>query len=123
VSKALKVGWFRLGMWKWDAVVLVGGTNAQVEAEIKRLGIEQPNVGEHSAGHAWVTYGKPCAIWVQTLRDIPCLVHEAFHLVHGVLEARGVKHSVDSEEAFAYTLEAFLRGILECKKWSTSKAR
>ena len=113
---------FRLGMWKWDAVVLVGGTHDEVEAEIKRMGIEQPNVGEYSAGHAWVTYGKPCAIWVQTLRDIPCLVHESFHLVHGVLEARGVKHSADSEEAFAYTLEAFLHSILECKKWHEVKS-
>jgi hypothetical protein len=113
--KEIRGAMFRLHPWKWDAVVLVGESTERVNRFIEGLGIT-PNAGTE-LGHAWVYDGKPAVLWVRTLRDVPVLVHEAIHLVSGVLTARGLKLCPESEEALTYGVEDLLRRIFAQRRW------
>jgi hypothetical protein len=113
----------RLMPWKWDGAVVVGGTPAEFRAWAKRYIDAEIDNGPNSAGHAYVYYGKPFLIWVESLKNIPALAHEAMHIAHGVLEGRGVKHNESSEEAYTYTMEDLIRQVLTAKKWRTVRAR
>jgi hypothetical protein len=108
---------FLLAPWKWEVVIFVGGKPAEVEREVRRIGIDiqSGELRDGSTGHTWMLIGAPAVLWVRTLRDIPTLAHECYHVVHGMLEGRGVKSCEASEEAFTYTLESLMRGILSCK--------
>ena len=111
----------RLMPWKWNGLVCVGGTSSQFAAYAKRLIDVDIETGSNAAGHAHLSYGKPWVIWVETLEDVPALAHEALHITAGLLEARGLKFTADSEEAYTYTMEDILRQILEHKRWRTVK--
>lgn len=106
-----------LSLWKWEGVVLVGGKPSDFKAYCEREIHASPEVAEHSAGHAYVEYGKPWVVWVESLDNVPTLAHEVFHVTTGVLEARGLSLSSASEEAYTYTLEAILRATLEKGGW------
>lgn len=104
-----------LSIWKWEGCVVVGGTSGDFVAWAKRVfGIEIVT-GEHSAGHAYVAYGQPWLLWVESLKNIPALAHEALHIASGVLDGRGLKHTPESEEAYTYTMEAIMRAVLTAK--------
>lgn len=107
-----------LDIWKWQGCVLIGGTSqgfarwakAQIDADIE--------TGSNAAGHAHVAYGKPWLIWVESLKDVPALAHEALHVTAGILEGRGLKYSEASEEAYTYTMEFIIRQVLNpSSKW------
>lgn len=103
--------------FKWEASIVYGGDRAQVDAYVKDVGIETDPVDAGSLGHTWVYAGSPGVVWVYDITDIPVLVHELMHLVSGVLEARGLKFSRDSEETYTYSVENLLRRVLHAKKW------
>lgn len=107
--------------WKWEGVVLVGGTPAIVSAYVKRELDIEVTVGKHSAGHAYVGYGEPWVLWVESLDNVPTLAHEALHVTNGVLQARGVKPSAKSEEAYTYTMEYIIDQALQKKRYRRVK--
>lgn len=107
----------RLDPWKWMGVVLVGGTPDQARAWLKKeTGIE-PNIGAHAVGHAYVNYGQPWLLWMDSADDVATLAHEALHIASGVLEHRGLKFTADSEEAYTYTMEFIVRAVRSCRNW------
>lgn len=103
--------------WKWQGVVLRGGTSLEFQAWAKKELDVNVETGSNAAGHAHLSYGKPWLIWVLTLKDVPALAHEALHITAGLLEARGLKFSEASEESYTYTMEDILRQVLTAKKW------
>lgn len=103
--------------WKWAGVVLAGGTPDGFKAWAKKTLDADVETGSNSAAHAYVEYGKPWVIWVETMTDIPALAHEALHVAAGVLEGRGLSFSKGSEEAYTYTMEDILRQVLTAKQW------
>lgn len=113
----MRVTFFRLHTWKWEGAVCVGGTSADFVRFAKKWIDVDVISGEHAAGHAYVGYGKPWLLWVESLKNVPALAHEALHVTAGILEARGLKHSADSEEAYTYTMEEIIRNTLTAKKW------
>jgi hypothetical protein len=106
-----------LAIWKWEGKVLAGGSAEQFAAFIKREIGAEIEVGSNSAGHAYVAYGQPWYLWVDSLDNVPTLAHEVFHVTTGVLEARGMKYSSAGEEAYTYTLEYIMREALNKKGW------
>jgi hypothetical protein len=110
---------FVLVPWKWETIVLVGGCEHQLDGFVAQFGMSTDGPVGYSMGHTFVYAGQPIVMWVKSLKHIPELCHEVIHVVGGALEARGVKPCEASEEAYAYTAEAFLKQILECKKWRT----
>lgn len=112
-----------LGLWKWEGLVFCGGDSAQFRAVVKRYIDADIETQAHSCAHAYLEYGKPWMLWIQTLDDVPSLAHEALHITAGLLEARGLKFTEASEEAYTYTMEAIIRAVLTAKKaeWKTIK--
>jgi hypothetical protein len=106
-----------LAIWKWEGVVLVGGTSAQFAAWAKKYVDADVATGSGAAGHAYVEYGKPWILWVHSLKNVPAIAHEAMHVAAGVLEGRGLKYAADSEEAYTYTMEFILRAVLHATHW------
>jgi hypothetical protein len=106
-----------LDVWKWQGSVLVGGTSEDFKVWAKKYIDAEITTGTNAAGHAYVEYGKPWLIWVESLKDIPALAHEALHVTAGILEARGLTFGAPSEEAYTYTMEFIIRQALTAKKW------
>lgn len=106
-----------LGIWKWEGVIAQGGTIAEFVAFAKKQGATKIEDSNHSAGRAYVELGVPWLLWVESLADISALAHEALHIASGVLEARGLKHTAESEEAYTYTMEAIIRAALMATEW------
>lgn len=119
----MKTKVIRLSLWKWDGVLVAGGTAEDFAAFAKRDIKAVVDVGTHSAGHAYVEYGRPFALWVESLDNVPALAHEALHITSGVLEARGLKHTPESEEAYTYTMEAIIREALRRQGWRRVSSR
>jgi hypothetical protein len=110
----------RANPWKWEVCFIQGGTEAQVTKYVQEQGWDgDVSMQDGAMGHCWVRLGSPVVVWVQSVRDVPSLVHEIMHAVFGMFEARGLKHSRESEEAYTYTVEDLLRRVLEAKKWAT----
>jgi hypothetical protein len=103
--------------WKWEGTVLVGGTSREFAAFAKKQIDADITTGDGAAGHAYVEYGKPWLLWVESLTDVAALAHEALHVAAGVLECRGLKHTDASEEAYTYTMEHIMRTALACRQW------
>lgn len=103
--------------WKWDGTVLTGGTADAFKAWAKKALDADVDTGSNSAGHAYVEYGKPWVIWIDSIANVPALAHEALHVAAGVLEGRGLSFSKGSEEAYTYTMEDILRQVLTSKRW------
>lgn len=104
-----------LDIWKWDGVVLVGGTSTDFTTYAKaehNLTIES---NEFAMGHAYVQPGTVWLLWVTSLDDLAALAHEALHVVSGILESRGLTHDGASEEAYTYTMEYIIRTTLTAK--------
>ena len=110
-----------LTIWKWDGLVASGGRPSDFQALVKRIADHDITVGDNSAGHAFVAYGKPWLLWVQDIKDVPALAHEALHVAAGVIESRGMKHTPESEEAYTYTMEHIIRCGLSRKGWASSR--
>ena len=106
-----------VALWKWQGCILAGGTPDDFKRFAKDLFDADLDVGAHSAAHAYLAYGKPFLIWVESLDNIPALAHEALHVTFGMLELRGLKPTPDSEEAYTYTMETILRSVITTKKW------
>lgn len=118
--KGLRCADVTLMPWKWQGIVLAGGTSDDFVRFAKSQIDAEPQSGAHACGHCYVEYGKPWLIWVQDLADVPALAHEALHCAAGILEARGMKFSDASEEAYTYTMEDILRQTLAAK-WRAVK--
>lgn len=113
----MKYAVFSTSPWKWDWCVFHGGTPADFAAAVsKQLGAEVKPITD-AQGQCYIEEGKPVMVWVEALSDIPTLSHELIHGVFGMLNARGLTHTRESEEAFCYTHEALLRAILANRKW------
>jgi len=41
-------------------------------------------------------------MWPKSVDDYGCMVHEIWHAVFHILQSRGLRHSEDSDEAYAY---------------------
>lgn len=106
-----------LDVWKWQGCVFVGGTSEDFKAWAKKHLDADITTGSNAAGHAYVEYGKPWLVWVDTLKNVPALAHEALHVAAGILEGRGLEYSKASEEAYTYTMEYIIRQALDAKKW------
>lgn len=106
-----------LSLWKWEGVVAVGGTIAEFVAFAREKGATKIEDTTHTCGRAYVEMGVPWLLWVETLDDLPSLAHEALHVASGVLEARGLKHVAESEEAYTYTMEGIIRAALSAREW------
>lgn len=117
--KVIEIG---LMPWKWQGAVLVGGTSTEFAAWAKTYADADIETGSNAAGHAYVEYGKPWLLWVESLENIPALAHEALHVTNGVLEGRGLKPCEASEEAYTYTMEDILRQTLSAKASAWKKA-
>jgi len=112
---------FVLAPWKWEVSVIVGGTPAAaLEFVHGTLKLYDADFAEWALGWSFVQAGKPAVLWVHDASDIPTLVHEAIHVTSGILQARGLKHTPESEEAYTYTVESLLRAILECQEWDVA---
>lgn len=109
-----------LDVWKWQGLVCVGGTSEEFRAYAKKSVDADITTGAHACGHAYVEYGKPWLLWVESLKNIPALSHEALHVTAGILEARGLTFSTSSEEAYTYTMEFIIRKALTAKKWQAA---
>jgi hypothetical protein len=111
--------------WKWEICFLQGGTREQLDRYVKEIGWgdDETGLSDGSAGHCWVKAGTPIVVWVESLENVPALVHEIMHAVFGMFEARGLKHSRESEEAYTYTVEDLLRRVLGAKKWCRVKTK
>lgn len=107
--------------WKWQGMVLHGGTSFEFRDWAKKSIDVEIETGSNAAAHAHVSYGKPWLIWLASMRDIPALAHEALHITAGILEARGLKFAEASEEAYTYTMEDIIRQVLNAKKWESVK--
>lgn len=106
-----------LPLWKWGGVVLYGG-NSQMFVTWAKLAMgAEPQVDSHACGHAYLEAGKPWLLWVENLTDVAALAHEALHITFGLLEARGLKPTVESEEAYTYTMEQIVRETLSRDGW------
>jgi len=112
-----------LDPWKWQGVLVTGCSGEQFAALVKRDIGASVGLGVHSQGHAYVEYGKPWYLWVDSIDDVPGLAHEAFHITSGVLEGRGLSMSRESEEAYTYTMEALLRAALDKRGWQRVKPK
>lgn len=110
-----------LSIWKWEGRILIGGSPSDAKKHAKAFADAEANIGEHAAGHAFVEYGKPWLLWLASLDDIPALSHEAFHITSGVLEARGLRLTDASEEAYTYTMEAIVRAAVTAKGWRKTR--
>lgn len=106
-----------LAIWKWQGVVLIGGTSAEFATWAKKYINADITTGSNAAGHAYVEYGQPWLLWVESLKNVPAIAHEALHIAAGVLEARGLKYNAGSEEAYTYTMEFILSAVLSAKRW------
>lgn len=103
--------------WKWQGCVVVGGTSAEFSTFAKKtFGVDICS-HEGACGHAYVEIGKPWLLWLDSIANVPALAHEALHIAAGVLEARGLKYTEASEEAYTYTMEHIIRETLAAKKW------
>jgi hypothetical protein len=111
-----------LGTWKWEGVVATGGTIADFVAFAKAHGATKIEDTQVSAGRAYVELGVPWMLWVETMDDVPALAHEALHVTCGVLEARGLKHCAESEEAYTYTMEGIIRAALSATEWESAQS-
>jgi hypothetical protein len=69
-------------------------------------------------GWTWLPKGGSWVIWLEDPKNFPVLAHEGFHMVSGILEVRGLVHTKESEEAYAYTLQSFLEQALSKKGWT-----
>ena len=107
-----------LPLWKWDGVIIAGGTPQDCHDFVSTNMGTEIDVGEFTIGHAYVLSGQPWVLWVADLANIPALAHEALHITSGILEGRGLRHTEDSEEAYTYTMESILRAALARKGWT-----
>jgi hypothetical protein len=110
-----------LDIWKWSGIVFVGGKSADFAAWCKKNLDIEIETGSNAAGHAHVSYGKPWVIWIESLNEVACLAHEALHVTTGILEARGLKYSEASEEAYTYTMEFIISHALTTKGYRKVK--
>lgn len=108
--------------WKWEGIVLIGGTSAQFSAWAKTFMGAEVSTGEHACGHAYVEYGKAWVLWLET-KDVPNLAHEALHITAGVLEGRGLTFCKGSEEAYTYTMEDILHQVLTAQPRQWKRVR
>ncbi len=108
--------------------LLIGGNFAQVRREMDEYhGVGSKFYNKHEAcddadsdkdeeAMEWhmVDLEERFYIWVRYPR-LDLIYHELFHLVHDVLEVRGIQYSDGSEEAFAYWGAAIFEQILKIK--------
>ena len=113
----MKAKTIELVPWKWQGVLVAGGTIEQFSALVKRDTGAEIDASPYSAGRAYVAYGMPWYLWVESIDDVASLAHEAFHIVSGVLQARGLKLSRKSEEAYTYTLSHIMTHAVNRKGW------
>lgn len=116
----MKVKMVRLELWKWHGALLCGGTERQMDVFVKKHvgdGFATTGDGCVAMARAIVQADKPFVLWVDDIRDVASVAHEALHIASGVLEARGVRHVPQSEEAYTYTMEYLIRQALDPEGW------
>lgn len=109
--------------WGWHGNLVVGGDPATFSKRmIHELGLHEYGGSLTGlGGWAWLPKGQGWVVWVEDLKNFPVLAHEGFHMVSGILETRGLVHTKESEEAYAYTLQDFLTQALNKKGWTNVK--
>lgn len=112
-----------LDIWKWQGCVLVGGTSKDFAAWAKTYIGADISASEGEAGRAYLEKNQPWLLWVESLTNVATLAHEALHIAGGVLDARGLKYTAESEEAYTYTMELIVRSTLDAKPRDWKKAR
>jgi hypothetical protein len=119
----VRAKYIELVPWKWEGLVVLGGTVDDYRAHVKRELHVDLDPGAHAAGHSYVEYGKPFAMWVERADNLPAIAHEAFHVTSGVLEGRGLKHTAESEEAYTYTMERLIAHCVNRSGWRAVRRR
>lgn len=114
----MKVKVINLAIWKWDGTVVVCEDRRDYERFALAEGVTLDQY-DHSNGHAYVEDAKPWLLWIPKIEMVPELVHEAVHIACGVLDARGMTHRRESEEAYCYTIEHIVRNTLNPDGWSS----
>jgi len=75
------------------------------------------NIKENNLGKfVWCEKSNHWCIWLpkapKTIDEMACLVHEIEHCVFYLFQYLGMKHSDDSEEAYAYAQDYLFREIM-----------
>lgn len=118
-TKKAKVANFTIPLWRWDVLIIAGDK----DKSNKFLNKIDPNlfIGEFDQGSCFTRPDSGVIVWVDSLKNVPTLVHEILHAVFAVLSFRGLEHSKKSEEAYTYTVSHLLGEILAHKKWKEIK--
>lgn len=118
---SIRIKFVSLSIWQWDGAIIRGSWDAY-RAWAQKSSNAEPSVfddgGEAPAGHAWVQAGRPWLLWTETA-DPAVLAHEALHVTAGVLGARGLSFTPESEEAYTYTMMAIMAEAISAKGWVT----
>lgn len=116
----------RIGMWRSHGILAKGGTISDVERMARKLyGVSPEFTPEEAANIPGIAFTErdPWLMWVEDGDKMPEVAHEAFHVTAGILRARGMKLSEESEEAYTYTLTALLEAFCEKKGWKSDRPR
>jgi len=113
----LKCATFEARPWRWEVIVVHGGTAEMFRAYVTKVTGGSITAVEGFVGYCYITDADPALVWVECLGDVPTLVHELMHAVFGILQARTLKYSPESEEAFTYTVQDLLTQVLRQKTW------
>lgn len=108
-----------MDLWGWDGAIVVGGTFHKLTIFLREYIQEAPLViGQPPPiGYCHLVPAKPWVMWVESLKDPTIVAHEALHITCGVLDSRGVRLVMESEEAFTYTMQHVMRMAYEKKGW------
>lgn len=120
MPKALKSAIFRTEPWGWEIALYHGNSNTFTKHVKRQFSIDVDLEG--SLGQTLFKENYPVIIWVESIKNIPTLVHELMHAVFKILGTRGVSLCSESEEAYTYTMSRLLHDVLMTKKWKDIKA-
>ena len=117
--KKLKFSFLDTGMWG-HAILFFHGDGKKYKAYCKKHFKEDMDI-EGDIGLTSYIPGEPILVWVEDLKRVPTIAHELLHAVSFLLREKGVIHTSDTEEVYAYLLGDLLRQVLSRKKWLNAK--
>ena len=110
-------GWFFDQTWNVN-VHLIWPVDSELVNQYVReqFDFEYGNLKEFSGRCLQIMKGESLAVilialekWEPTPRWVACLAHECFHAAEMILEERGLKHGLETSEAYTYLLESLVR--------------
>ena len=95
--------------------LFTGGTFKEYQEIVEHYtGEKQPHYYDETEGiYSYFPEKDLYFMWVKDNKNIPLIGHEVMHLVFGMLDSKGIKYCAESEEAFTYSLQYWLRIILD----------